>query len=74
VSLEGERINQVILSKKDGEEFVKFNALMTDNVKVLLSPLLSVPKMALLRRLQGMLTFLSAKSILTLILLMWRTW
>lgn len=41
MSLEEGHINQVILSKKDGEEFVKFNALMTDNVKVLLCPLLS---------------------------------
>jgi hypothetical protein len=31
----------VILSKKDGEDFVKFNALMTDNVKVVLCPSLS---------------------------------
>lgn len=29
------------MSKKDGEEFVKFNALMTDNVKVFLCLLLS---------------------------------
>lgn len=40
MSLEGGHINQVILSKKDGKEFVKFNALI-DNVKVLLCPLLS---------------------------------
>jgi len=41
VSLEEGHINQVILSKKDGEDFVKFNALMTDNVEVLLCPSLS---------------------------------
>ena len=41
MSLEESCINQVILSKRDGEEFVEFNALMTDSVKVLLCPLLS---------------------------------
>jgi hypothetical protein len=41
VSLEEGHINQVILSKKDGEEFVKFNSLMTNNVQVLLCPLFS---------------------------------
>ena len=41
MSLEEGHINQVILSKKDGEEFVKFRALMTDSMKVFLCPLLS---------------------------------
>ena len=40
MSLQEGHINQVILSKKDEEEFVKFNALMNDSVKVC-CPLLS---------------------------------